>query len=347
MTRETPTGVLLLNLGGPERPEDVEPFLINLFSDRMIIRLGPPFLQGFIARRIARKRAPASRANYAKIGGGSPLVKITLAQARALEEALAEDGNYLVRPCMRYWPPDAAEAVQAMRQARVRRLIALPLYPQYSIATTGSSLADLRSHLQRHGHGISLEAIGSWPTQPSYIEALARRIRNGLDSFGRDRDQVQVVYSAHSLPQKFIDEGDPYVDELHQTIRALEEKTRAEGILCFQSRSGPVKWLGPSTPETIDRLAANGCRHILMVPIAFVSDHVETLYEIDILYREQARRLGLRLESTPGLNDDPLFIQALRELVLEKTAAASPGTRSSAAPKRTAAARESSPGRTA
>lgn len=315
MNEQPATGVVLLNLGGPERPEEVEPFLVNLFSDRMIIPLGPPFLQKFIARRIARKRAPASRANYEKIGGGSPLTRITRDQARALEKALTPSGRFTVTPCMRYWRPDTGEALRVMRGAGVERLVALPLYPHYSIATTGSSLAELRRLLDRESQAPELVEIRSWPTQPRYIQALAARIEKGLARFGGE--PVTLVYSAHSLPQRFIDQGDPYVDELKQTIKALEEKTGVRGRLCFQSRSGPVRWLGPSTPDTINQLAAEGCRNILMVPIAFVSDHVETLFEIDILYRNQARDLGIRLESTPGLNHDPLFIQGLKELVLE------------------------------
>lgn len=315
MNEQSTTGVLLLNLGGPEKPDDVEPFLYNLFSDRLIIRLGPFFLQKFIARRIARRRAPASRANYEKIGGGSPILRITQNQAQALETDLNQEqnGRFLVRPCMRYWHPFAAEVVTEMQSKGVDRLVALPLYPHYSIATTGSSIYDLQSILQKKDRTLPLLEIRSWPTQPEYICCLEHRIKTGLAQFGEE--EVQLVYSAHSLPKKFIDEGDPYVDEIRQSIAAVEEKTGVQGKLCYQSRSGPVEWLEPSTPDMLKALAAEGCRNILMVPISFVSDHVETLYEIDMLYRDMARELGMRLESTPGLNDDPLFIKGLRKLV--------------------------------
>jgi len=314
MNEQSITGVLLLNLGGPAKPDDVEPFLYNLFSDRSIIRLGPFFMQKFIARKIARRRAPTSRANYEKIGGGSPILKITGNQARALEELLQQDGTFRVRPCMRYWDPYAEEVLTEMQVAGVDRLVALPLYPHYSIATTGSSLADLHNTLKKTGSTMELEEIRSWPTQSEYIGCLVKRIEEGIARF--KGEVVELVYSAHSLPKKFIEEGDTYVDEIQQSISAVEKQTGIRGRLCYQSRSGPVDWLEPSTPDMLKILAAEGCRNILMVPISFVSDHVETLYEIDILYREMAADLGMRLESTPGLNDDPLFIQALRSLVL-------------------------------
>lgn len=307
------TGVLLLNLGGPEKPEDVEPFLYNLFSDRQIIRLGPAFLQKPIARLIARRRAPKSAANYAKIGGGSPIRRITELQAHALEASLSNSGSFMVRSCMRYWHPFAAEAVRDMVNGDIRQVVALPLYPHYSIATTGSSLTDLRETLRKHP-SLSTREIRSWPDQSSYIRCLASRIGEGIARF--EGEPVQVVYSAHSLPKKFIIEGDPYVNEIMITIQAVEQITGHQGRLCFQSRSGPVEWLEPSTPAMLDQLAGEGCKNILMVPISFVSDHVETLYEIDMLYRDMACELGMRLESTRGLNDDPEFIEALTSLVL-------------------------------
>jgi len=307
------TAVLLLNLGGPERLDDVEPFLYNLFSDRQIIRLGPPFMQKFIARRIARKRAPASRANYAKIGGGSPILTITQKQARSLEISLRPHGDYRVRPCMRYWPPFAADVLDDLVLRNTERIIALPLYPHYSIATTGSSLSDLERALQRCRPQPRLQVIRSWPDQPLYIDCLVQRIREKIQRMGED---TVVVYSAHSLPRDFIEQGDPYVEELEKTIAAIERQTGIRGQLCYQSRSGPVRWLEPSTPDMLKELADRGAKKILMVPISFVSDHIETLYEIDMLYRDMARELGMELQSTPGLNDDPEFIAGLRQLVL-------------------------------
>ncbi|NOQ47208.1 MAG: ferrochelatase [Desulfobulbaceae bacterium] len=308
-------GILLLNLGGPEKLDDVEPFLYNLFSDRQIIRLGPSFLQKPIARMIAKRRAPKSRESYRKIGGGSPIKRITFGQAQALEKALTPDGRFPVRVCMRYWSPFAGEALREMHTAGVDEIIALPLYPHYSIATTGSSFTDLHRTAETLPLNIPIHEITSWPTEPAYIDCLAKRIREGMELF--NGEPLQVVYSAHSLPKKFIDEGDPYVKEIKQTIEALERETGLPGKICYQSRSGPVEWLEPSTPDMVKELADGGCKNILMVPISFVSDHVETLYEINMLYRDQAAGLGMRLESTRGLNDDPDFIAALRNIVLK------------------------------
>ncbi|MDW7772717.1 MAG: ferrochelatase [Desulfobulbaceae bacterium] len=329
MQQQELTGILLLNLGGPESLDDVEEFLYNLFSDRQIIRLGPALLQKPLARLIARRRAPKSRESYRKIGGGSPIGRITAMQAAALQKRLAARGSFKVGVCMRYWKPFAREAVAEMIDAGVKRIIALPLYPHYSIATTGSSIYDLQRTVRKLDPTLSMVEIRSWPDEKDYINCMARRIREGISRF--NGEPVEIVYSAHSLPKKFIDEGDPYVDEIEVTIKAIEQTTGRQGRLCFQSRSGPVEWLEPSTPDMLAALAEQGCKNILMVPISFVSDHVETLYEIDMLYKETARDLGMRLESTRGLNDDPEFIDALASLVLTGLCrlTASPGNVSS------------------
>lgn len=317
------TGVILLNMGGPERQEDVAPFLYNLFSDREIIRLGPAWLQKPLAWHISRKRAETSRHAYAQIGGGSPLKQRTLQQAQCLQDSLDADGDYVVSVAMRYWHPRAAEAITTLQAHGVERLIALSLYPHYSRATTGSSVSDLKKELQRLNARIPCITIESWPDHPMYIEALVDRINSGLALFGGQ--DVQIVYSAHSLPVSFIKDGDPYVDHTMRTIRAIEMRTKKPGRLCYQSRSGPVEWLSPSTPDMLKTLAGEGAKNILMVPISFVSDHIETLYEIDILYRKQAEGLGMRLLSSPSLNTHPLFIAGLRDLVLASVRQEPPG----------------------
>ena len=321
MTRITDSpdtiAIVVLNLGGPEQLEDVEPFLFNLFSDRMIIRLGPAFMQKTIARFIAKRRAPKSAQSYAKIGGGSPLGRITAEQAEALEKALEDSGSFRVAVAMRYWHPYARETLTELQKKGIKRIIALPLYPHYSIATTGSSVADLFAAGQSLSPPFEIASIDSWPVLPRYINALATTITEGAKQFGDE--QVQVVYSAHSLPVKFIQEGDPYVDHLKQTIKSVEALTEMPGRLCYQSRSGPVEWLSPSPPEMLATLSQEGCKNVLMVPISFVSDHVETLYEIDMLYRDMADELGIRLERSASLNCMPEFIRGLKELVLGKT----------------------------
>ena len=311
------TGVVLLNMGGPDTLDDVQPFLYNLFCDREIIRLGPAFLQKPLAWLISRRRAAKSKANYAQIGEGSPLKNITVHQAKALEESLREDGDYSVAIAMRYWPPLADEAIESQLRQGVSRIIVLTLYPHFSKATTGSSVSHFRSCLNRLAPGFPLKVITHWPTQTSYIKALADNITVGLQTFASP--EVVVVYSAHSLPVSFIEEGDPYVDHIKETIQAIERITGSPGRLCYQSKSGPVEWLSPSTPEMLEQLATEGCKNILMVPISFVSDHIETLYEISILYKEMAEHLGIRLQACASLNLNPTFIQALRELVIEES----------------------------
>jgi protoporphyrin/coproporphyrin ferrochelatase len=309
-------GVILLNLGGPENLSDVAPFLYNLFSDRDIIRLGPAWLQRSLARLIAYRRAAKSRKNYALIGGGSPLTRITLSQEQALQKALDAHGAFKVVTAMRYWKPRAKSALQMLATQGISKIIALPLYPHFSSATTGSSLTELKCELAALKVKSRLLEIMSWPDHPLYISCLGGYIQKGLA--GLSDPNTSLVYSAHSLPADLVDRGDPYVAHLQRTIRAVESLTGHRGLLCFQSRSGPVRWLAPSTPETLDSLAAQGCKSILMVPISFVSDHVETLYEINILYRQKARDLGMRLEPTQSLNTDPVFIDCLRDLVVKK-----------------------------
>lgn len=310
-----PTGVVLLNMGGPERLADVEPFLYNLFSDRKIIRLGPRLLQRPLAWWIARKRAPKSCRSYAAIGGGSPLTRITRGQGERLGALLAAHGSFFVVIAMRYWHPLTEEAVSELVQNNISRLVVLPLYPHYSIATTGSSLSRLHEVINSKGHAFDIAEIKAWPTESHYIASLGRAIEEGCKNFsGRT---PTVLYSAHSLPAKFVEEGDPYVEHINATIRAVEERTKIFGRLAFQSRSGPVRWLTPSTPDMLQLLAQEGVKDILMVPLSFVSDHVETLYEIDILYREMAEKLGMQLARTESLNLKEDFIAGLSALVLD------------------------------
>jgi len=307
------TGVVLLNLGGPEKLDDVRPFLFNLFSDRQIIRLGPALLQKPLAWLIASRRAPKSRESYRLIGGRSPLNAITAQQAAALQQALAPHGDFTVTMAMRYWRPFADEVLADLAERGTRRLVALTLYPHYSVATTGSSLDDMYRAAARISPAFEIAEIRQWPVQPDYIECLAGKI---AEAAAKIEGPFRLIYSAHSLPVKFIEEGDPYLEQLRRTIEAVEIRTGIEGILCFQSRSGPVEWLRPSTPETLESLAADGCKSVLAVPLSFVSDHVETLYEIDMQYRELASSLGISLSRTESLNLAPQFIEGLKKLVL-------------------------------
>jgi len=306
-------GVVFLNMGGPDSLETVRPFLYNLFSDREIIQLGPCFIQPLVAWSIARRRAPKSRAAYAKIGGKSPLASITMAQAKAVEQVLNRNQQERVSCLtgMRYWHPRTPDVLARMKGRGISRILGLSLYPQYSKATNGSSIAEFESCARKMG--LETQVIDSFPDHPGYIAALADVLQEGLKKIG-DKGDFALVYSAHSLPRRMIEEGDPYVEHLHRTIKALEKLTGIKGHLCFQSRSGPVAWLEPATDVLLNELADKGLSCLLVMPISFVSDHIETLYEIDILYSEMMAKKGVRLVRTPSLNDRPVFINALSDL---------------------------------
>ncbi|MDA8162016.1 MAG: ferrochelatase [Desulfobacteraceae bacterium] len=317
------TGVVFLNMGGPDSISAVRPFLYNLFSDRNIIRLGPSFLQRPIAWWIAMRRAPKSEVAYGLIGGRSPLADITEAQARAVQSALTLEGlDVVCRAGMRYWTPRTSDVLKEMKDAGVSDVLGVSLYPHYSRATSGSSLGDFSA--KASGLGLAAHAVKSFPDYPPYIEALSECIKEGLAAVFEARvgealkdppPDFALVYSAHSLPKRMVDEGDPYVQDLGRTIKALEEKTGIRGEMSFQSRSGPVAWLEPATAALLSRLPDQGKKRVLVVPISFVSDHIETLYEIDMLYAGMMIEKGARLFRTPSLNDRPGFIKALCGLV--------------------------------
>jgi len=302
-------------MGGPDSLDAVEPFLLNLFTDRDIIKIGPALLQPLIARLIVRRRAPSVRGYYGRIGGKSPIRELTDGQAQALEERLGP--GYRVFVAMRYSNPTTLHALEAARAAGCRRLVVLSLYPHYSRATTGSSINELERTLARMKHPFQVSCVDRFFNHPLYIQALTEKIREGLAQFP-DRSQVDLLFSAHSLPQSFIDSGDPYLDHIKETVRlVMEQLGDVRHHLAFQSRAGPVKWLEPSTEEMLKNLAAGGCRNLLVVPLSFVSDHIETLYEVDIQYAEEAEGLGITtFRRSPSLNSSPLFIQCLAELVL-------------------------------
>ena len=311
-------GVILLNLGGPDSLNSVRPFLYNLFSDREIIKLGTPSLQKPLAWLIATLRSAKAEGMYRCIGGGSPMLSITSAQAVALEKALketcgADERLWKVYVGMRYWHPFIEDAVKRMCDDGVRTAVALSLYPQYSLATTGSALTKFKEEADRHS--LETSCVASWFDHPLYIDALSDVIEKGLDSF--QKGDADLLFSAHSLPVRIIESGDPYVEQVLGTIGEVVKKVNARWHLSYQSKSGPVKWLSPSTEERIAELAEGGVKNLLVVPISFVSDHIETLYEIDILYKRYADRLGINLVRTQSLNTHPLFIDALKDLVMK------------------------------
>ena len=299
----------------------MRPFLTRLFTDREIIRLpGGPLGQALIGRMIAWKRTRDVKGNYAKIGGGSPLVRWTTLQGRGLVERLRSRGhNVTFALAMRYWSPTTDEALDELERAGVERLLALTLYPHYSMATTGSSAGELTRVMKRRGNKLPLERIDVWYDHPGYLDALAHRAKTALAvHFPGKRPTILV--SAHGLPKHFIEAGDPYCDHIRVTMEGLLSRLPdLPHVLGYQSRVGPVEWIGPSTDQVIRDLARGGVEDVLVIPISFVSDHVETLYEIDLLYGDQARALGIRnFRRAESLNDFPPFLDALADLVEPK-----------------------------
>lgn len=325
VTPDKPIGLVVLNMGGPDSLRAVRPFLYQLFSDRELIRLpAGALLQKPFAALISTLRAPKVRLNYAQIGGKSPQLMWTNRQVEGVASLLGDN----VRPyvAMRYWAPRADEAVKKMRADGIEQAVALSLYPHYTGATTGSSLNDFARAVKRHHPRLRYSVIREWYDWPAYLDALANRVREGLSMFHEMvRDEVTILFSAHALPQKFIDRGDPYLEHVQATVKGVMARV-GEGqpwSLAFQSRSGPVQWMEPDTVDEIDRLASEKVPGVLIVPVSFVSDHVETLQEIDFEYRMHAEKVGVpRFERAPSLNDNPDFTKALAGLVrahLEKT----------------------------
>ncbi len=313
------TAVVLFNLGGPDRPDAVRPFLFNLFNDKAIIGLPQP-LRWAVARLISGTRAKAARANYAIMGGASPLLKETRAQADALEGALSTrlDGEVRTFIAMRYWNPTTAETARAVEVFAPDRIVLMPLYPHYSTTTTGSSLEAWRAVYRGPGQ---VHAVCCYPEETGLIEAHARAIQATHRALGQP-GPLRVLFSAHGLPQKVVDGGDPYQDQIERTARAVVARLGHawapawDWRICYQSRVGPMQWLGPSTPEAIAEAVADG-RGVLVVPIAFVSEHVETLVELDHDYAKLARGLNIAFYlRAPAIGVDVAFIEGLAETVV-------------------------------
>jgi len=317
-------GVLLFNLGGPETLRDVKPFLYRLFSDPEIIRVKWGPARKLLAYMIATFRHKTSEGYYSQIGGGSPLRRLTEEQARALQAELKRrgtDAQTFVGMCT--WHPFLAEAVEAIRSSGVETLVILPLFPQYSVTTTGSGFAVLRRLIdgQPAFKKLNIQWVSSWPDQPTYIEAFAEAIERELARFTTP-GSAHILFSAHSIPETYVREGDPYLEQTKKTVELVMERlSRASGRrnpyqLSFQSKIGPVKWLEPFTSDVITKLGKEGLEDVLVVPISFVSEHIETLYELDILFKKIAAEAGVKnFRRVPALNSDSTFIRALAEIV--------------------------------
>ena len=316
------TGVVLLNMGGPDSLSAVRPFLARLFSDRDLIRLPASFLtQPVFAWLVSGLRARKVKRYYEEIGGGSPIGPLTELQRAALETALRETGgNFRVYVAMRYWHPLAKHAVLEMKEDGVAHAIALPLYPQYFAATTGSSLKDLKGWIRWAGAAIPLREIRSYPDHPGYIAALSEKVAETLQGAGPGA--THLLFSAHGVPKSFIDGGDPYQEEIGRTVAAVMR--RFPGVphsIAYQSRAGRAQWLAPDSVTEVVRLGKEGLDTLVVVPVSFVSDHIETLHELDIRLKDTAAQAGIRtFLRVPALNDSPVFIRALKEIVLSEVA---------------------------
>jgi protoporphyrin/coproporphyrin ferrochelatase len=308
--------VVLFQLGGPDTLAAVEPFLYNLFCDPDIINFPGSFLaRKPLAKLISTTRSKKVTQRYAEIGGGSPIRRLTEQQARALEKALQRHISARTIVAMRYWHPDTRDAIAALESAPYDELVLLPLYPHYSFATTGSSLKEWNRFYKPK---VPVHLIDHFFDHPDYISGLVERINSVLRQLPRP-EGVHLVFSAHGLPMALVEKGDPYPQHIEATVRMIMEMGAwpNEHTLCYQSRVGPQKWLQPPLTGTLEKLAREGVKRMLVVPISFLTEHIETLHEINIEAREQAESLGVHdFHMMPALNDSPLLIRALADLVL-------------------------------
>jgi len=310
--------VVLMNLGGPDGPEAVRPFLFNLFNDPAIIGLPGP-LRWIVAQIISRRRAPVAQSIYAELGGRSPLLPNTKMQARALEARLGTEESMEARCfiAMRYWHPLTEETVQAVRDWGADEVVLLPLYPQFSTSTTASSTGEWARVARRNGLDATTRSICCYPTESGFVAAMAARVRAGIREAAKT-GKPRVLFSAHGLPEKIVRGGDPYAWQVKQTagavVAALTEET-FDWIVCYQSRVGPLEWIKPYTEDEIRR-AGEDRVPVVVVPVAFVSEHSETLVELDREYRDLAKAHGVpEYVRVPTVDDGADFIDGLAALV--------------------------------
>lgn len=341
-------GVLMLNLGGPEKTDDVEGFLYNLFADPDIIRLPKPLapLQSLIALIISKRRAPKSIAAYESIGGGSPILKYSNQQAKLVQESIYDRYGLSVKTYigMRYWYPFTEEALEQIQKDGINALVIIPLYPQFSISTSGSSLRVLQEeftkNLQQWGDAnkFTHTVVPQWYDRPGYALAMANLIQEQLDTFtsselqeatdsNADIPTKHILFSAHGVPQSYIEAGDPYQRQIQKCVEGISnvlipsdksKNTDVQIHLSYQSRVGPIEWLRPYTDDVLPELGQKGVKNLVVVPISFVSEHIETLEEIDIEYRELAEESGVtNWRRCPALNTDETFITDMADMVME------------------------------
>ena len=311
--------VILFNLGGPDKLENVEPFLFNLFNDPAILNL-PSFIRYPLAKLIANRRAPTAKKIYQELGGSSPILKLTEEQSFSLEQSLNKndkDSEYKCFIVMRCWHPRAENVINQVINFNPEEIILMPLYPQYSAATSGSSIKEWNDVCKKNNFKVKTSTICCYPTDKNFIEAH----KNEIDKKIKDLNNFKLIFSAHGLPEKNIKKGDPYQWQVEQSVDKIVKSLNIQDldwILSYQSRVGPLKWIGPSTEDIIVENSKLG-KHIVLVPIAFVSEHSETLVELDIEYRELADKNGCKNYSrVPALGTNENYIKAMSNLIINK-----------------------------
>ena len=317
--------IILFNLGGPDRPESVQPFLFNLFNDPSIIGISQPF-RYLLAKFISRKRTPEAQEIYAQLGGGSPLLENTQAQKEALLKELksaAPDISFHLHIAMRYWHPFFQELIVKLQKEKPDEILLLPLYPQFSSTTTGSSYGEALTYLKKYFPKISHKLLCCYPTQEGFIEANFHLVAPVLKKLSDARTPARILFSAHGLPEHIVKKGDPYADHLSLTVMALEKRiqkkfpaSKFDIQLCYQSKVGPLPWLKPSTESALE-MAAKENLGVVLCPISFVSEHSETLVELDQQYRDLSDRLGLPFYyRMPTVSCHPAFLKGLKDYIL-------------------------------
>jgi len=311
--------VILFNLGGPDKIDNVEPFLFNLFNDPAILNL-PTILRYPLAKLISNRRAPVAKKIYEELGGSSPILKLTKEQSEALETKLNQtqtDSEYKCFIVMRCWNPRANDVIKKVQSFNPEEIILMPLYPQYSAATSGSSIKEWKDICKKNNYKVKTSTICCYPTDQNFINAHTREIIKKI----KNVKNFKLIFSAHGLPEKNIKKGDPYQWQVEQSVNKIVESLNIENldwILSYQSRVGPLKWIGPSTEDIIIKNSKIG-KHIVLVPIAFVSEHSETLVELDIEYKEIADANGCKnYTRVPALGINEDFIKAMSELIIKK-----------------------------
>ena len=309
--------VILFNLGGPDKLESVEPFLFNLFNDPAIISI-PSVFRYPLAKFISKKRAPIAKNIYKEIGNKSPILELTQEQAKSLEKNLSKKDGYKCFVVMRCWYPRAHDVMKKVREYNPEEIILLPLYPQFSATTSGSSISEWNDLCKKENYQVKTKTICCYPTESNFIASHVSLIKKTLQNI--NNNNFKLIFSAHGLPESKIKKGDPYQWHVEETVKAIMSKLQTENlnyVISYQSRVGPMKWIGPSTDSEIIKYSKEK-KGIVIIPVAFVSEHSETLVELDIEYKKLAEKNGCSFyKRVPALGIEENFIKGLTELVLQ------------------------------